>query len=416
MTWILELAARNLLRNKRRTILAVVSMFLTVFLMTFLGSFVDGMMQNFVDNITRNDSGHVRVTSRDFDERQRFMPVDANILSSAAVVSAINGIPELTNEIALVEERILFGNLLGNGNANKTAIAYAGDPVKEKELLRLDKSVTDGRYIENAGETIIGKSLAEDLKLSVNDELKVVATGADYGLHLKKFRVVGIFNSGMKNLDDSVFQVTLEDAQSLLRTFGGSQQILVMLKDYTKADYASGLITEAVAKLDNAEELIVRPWTEIGEYPALIAKMEITYDMIYYIVALLGAFIITNIMMMVVLERRREIGILKAMGLKKREVLMLFFSEGILIGFIGSFLGALCGFILSFALRNTGLDFSSSLSSVNFPINPVVYLSANPLMALKMVAIGTSLSAFVSFLPSRKAAKMNVIEAIQSVV
>ncbi|HKL86281.1 MAG TPA: FtsX-like permease family protein [Treponemataceae bacterium] len=416
MKWILELAARNLLRNKRRTSLAIVSMFLTVFLMTFLGSFVDGMMQNFVDNVTRNDSGHVRVTSRDFDERQRFMPVDANIPDSEAVVSAIQNISELAGEIALVEERILFGNLLGNGNANKTAVAYAGDPEKERELLRLDKSIAEGRYIENSGETIIGRGLAEDLNLSVNDELRVVATGADYGLHLKKFKIVGIFNTGMKNLDDVVFQVSLKDAQMLLRTFGGSQQVLVMLKDYNKAEEAAVLIRASLSKLPGAENLIVRPWTEIGEYPALILTMESTYDMIYYVVGILGAFIITNIMMMVVLERRREIGILKAMGLKKREVLMLFFSEGILIGLIGSFLGALIGFILTFSLRNTGLDFSSSLSSINYPINPIIYLSADPLMALKMVAIGTGLSALVSFLPSRKAAKMNVIEAIQSVV
>lgn len=416
MKWILDLAARNLLRNKRRTILAIVSMFLTVFLMTFLGSFVDGMMQNFVDNLTRNDSGHVRVTSRDFDERQRFMPVDANIQDSAVVVSAIRGIPELSDEIVLIQERILFGNLLANGNANKTAIAYAGDAEKEKELLRLDKSVSEGRYIENVGETIIGKGLAEDLNLSLNDELKVVTTGADYGLHLKKFQVVGIFNSGMKNLDDAVFQVSLEDAQSLLRTFGGSQQILVMLKDYNNANDAALLIQEAVSKLPGSDALIVRPWTEIGEYPALIATMESTYNIIYFVVGILGAFIIANIMMMVVLERRREIGILKAMGLKKREVLALFFSEGIMIGFVGSFLGALCGFTLSFLLRNTGLDFSASLSSIDYPINPVVYLSVNPVMALKMVGIGTVLSALVSFLPSRKAAKMNVIEAIQSVV
>ncbi|GAB1481764.1 ABC transporter permease [Treponema sp.] len=415
MKWLFDMALRNLFRNKRRTILAVSSMLLAVMLMTFLGGIMGGMLNNFVDNITRNDSGHVRITSVDFDQRQRFMPVDANIIDSKAVVAAIQGIPELEGKISLIQERILFGNLLGNGNANKTTLAYAGDPEKERLLLRLDRSITEGRYIAGSGETILGKKLADDLKLKLGDELKVVATGADYGLHLKKFMIVGLFNSGLKNLDEAVFQVPLADAQNLLRTAGGSQQILVMLKDYTEAETAAALIKTAIAGLKGEDELIVRPWTEIGEYPALVASMESIYNMMYYIVGILGAFIITNIMMMVVLERKREIGILKALGLKKREVLYLFFMEGILMGFIGSFIGATIGFGISLILKNTGMDFSAAMSSINYPINPIIYSTANPLTALQMVAIGTGLSAIVSLLPSRKAAKMNAVDAIKSV-
>ena len=360
-------------------------------------------------------SGHVRIVAKGFEERSRFMPVDELIAEPQAVIQAIEAIPELRGKLLVTSERILFGTLLSNGPNTKAVMGFAGDPEKEKTLLNLDRSIVEGRYLSGPGEAIIGAKLAEDLGFSIGDDLRVVTQGADYGLHLKKFQVVGIVKTGLNMLDAEVFQVPVADVKQFLRTDGGVQQILVLLKDYRESADAAKLIAAAIAGIPGAEDLVVRPWTEIGEYPTLITMMESIYGYIYWVVAFLGAFIITNILMMVVLERKKEIGILKSMGLRRIEVMRLFLVEGAVLGVVGSAIGAALGLVICFILSRYGLDFSSAFEGLSFPIDPVYYAKFDVLQGLQMFVIGVVVSILVSISPSRRAATMNAVDAIKSV-
>ena len=433
MKWIFDLALRNIKRNRRRTILAVTSIALSVTLTTFLSGVTGGVLDAMVKNITKNETGHVRITTAGYEDRSRFMPLDELIADPEAIRSAIASDPELKASITAVAERITFGTLLSNGTASVSALGMAGDPETERGLLNLDRSVVQGRYLSGSGEAILGKKAAEDLNLAVGDSLRVVTQGSDYSLRLKRFTIVGLFSTGLNQLDSSAFQIGISDAKDFLRTAGGVQQILVMLKDYRKADAVAsriktvlGIKVGDVAGADAASAgggvdggaggaLAVRPWTEIGDYPRLIGMMESMYGWIFVVVSFLGAFIISNILMMVVLERRREIGILKSMGLKRREILVLFVSEGALMGAMGSAIGAVVGLGICGIFSVYGFDFSASMGSINFPIDPILYTQVKPLAALTMFAIGLGVSIAVSILPSRKAATMNAVDAIKSV-
>jgi putative ABC transport system permease protein len=415
MNWILGMALRNIKRNRRRTALAVSSIALSVMLMTFLGGFVSGILDNMVRNLTRSETGHVRVITQGFEARSRFMPVDELVPDPEAVAAAIEGIPELEGRLNVVSQRLLFGTLLSNGPKTKAAMGFSGDPEKEKSLLNLDRSIVEGRYLSGPGELILGSKLADALGFGIGDTVRVVSQGSDYGLRLKRFTVTGIFSSGLHQLDSTVFQVPISDAKEFLRTDGGVQQVLVMLDDYRDADKAAALIRAALAGLPGGEELLVQPWTAIGDYPRLIRMMAGIYEYVFFVVAFLGAFIITNILMMVVLERRREIGILKAMGLKRREVLRLFLAEGAVMGGIGSGIGAALGLGLCYLFSVYGIDFSDAMGSLSFPIDPIFYARFNPLDGLKMFAIGLIVSMLMSISPSWRAGRMNAVDAIKSV-
>jgi putative ABC transport system permease protein len=415
MNWIFDMARRNIRRNKRRTVLAASSIALAVMLMTFLGGLVSGILDNMVRNLTRSDMGHVRIVSEGFESRSRFMPVDELVPDPEAVSSAIEAIPDLPGKLVVVTERIMFGTLLSNGPSTKAAIGFAGDPGKEAGLMDLDRSVVEGRYIGGAGETILGTKLAGDLGFKVGDSMLVVTQGADYGLHIKRFSIVGLFSSGLNQLDGSFFQVPIADAKAFLRTQGGSQQVLVMLDDYRQAGKAAERIRGALAGLPGGKDLLVQPWTEVGEYPGLIKMMETMYRYIFVVIAVLGAFIITNILTMVVLERRKEIGILKAMGLKRREVLGMFLAEGALMGAIGSGVGAVLGMGICWLLSIHGIDFTAAMGSLTMPIDPVFYTRVEPGNGLTMFALGFLVSIAMSITPSRRAAGMNAVDAIKSV-
>jgi ABC-type lipoprotein release transport system permease subunit len=477
MNWILDMARRNIKRNKRRTILAASSIALAVMLMTFLGGMISGILDNMVRNLTRSDMGHVRIVSPGFESRSRFMPVDELVPDPEAVMATIRAIPDLPGTLVTVTDRIMFGTLLSNGPSTKAAVGFAGDAAAEAGLMDLDRSIVEGRYLSGSGETILGKKLAADLGFDVGETMLVVSQGADYGLHLKRFTIVGLFSTGLNQLDGSFFQVPIADAKAFLRTEGGSQQVLVMLDNYRKADDAAARIREALSSVPVGSskgssvprgssagssagssvpggssagssvprgssvvgssvprgssvgssvpgvgssvpgdiELLVQPWTKVGEYPALIKMMETIYNYIFVVVAMLGAFIITNILMMVVLERKKEIGILKAMGLQRLEVLGMFLAEGALMGAIGSGIGAVLGMVICYIMSIYGFDFSDAMGSLTMPIDPIFYTRFDLMNGVIMFTLGFLVSIAMSVTPSRRAATMNAVDAIKSV-
>lgn len=433
MNWIVALALRNIQRNRRRTILAVISIALSVALTTFLNGFTSGVLQNMVKNITKNESGHIRIATDGFVKRSRFMPLDELIVDPEGIIRTIQTIPSLEREIRAIAPRIVFGTLLSNGPKTIAAYGIAGDSKTETSVLNMDRSIVQGRYLEHKGEIIIGEKAANALNLSVGDSIRIVTQGADYSLRLRRFSIVGLFSTGASQLDRSFFQISLEDALEFLRTGGGVQQILILLKDYTKADRISAALKQELAKAgfpiagmafwleqsndsgNTADHVRIQSWTEIGEYPRLIKMVEVLYFWIWVLITFLGAFIISNIMMMVVLERKREIGILKALGLNRRETLRLFLVEGALMGLIGSGIGALVGLLLCWVLSIYGIDFSSAMGSLTFPVDPVFYAVVDPIGIAAMFVLGLVVSMLVSYLPSRRAALLDPVEAIKAV-
>jgi putative ABC transport system permease protein len=412
MRYLMAMAMRNIRRNTRRSLLAVISVMLAIAFIVCMQGMIGGFLGSVVKNYTRNETGHVRITTKAFQEKYRFMPVTENVGDPQSIIKAIRNDPRVAPHVTTITERITFGVLLSNAGNNKTALAMAGDPAVEKKLLLLGKSILPGgRYISKERETIVGARIAQTLGFKVGDTMKVMAQGSDYALHMRKFVIVGIFKTGLKMLDDAVFQVPLSDARQLLRTGAATQQIIIMLDNYRRAEAVAAAIDTRLGD----KNLAVTPWSRIGDYGRIVKFSSSVYFMIYAVVALLGAFIIGNIMMMVVLERRREIGVLKSMGFRQSEVLSLFVCEGMALGLIGSVAGTLLGAAISTVLHFHGIDFTRALGSVNMPMDNVVYFTISAGGLVQAIAIGTIVSALLSLVPSWQAARMNPVEAIKSI-
>ncbi|HET7839467.1 MAG TPA: ABC transporter permease, partial [Rectinemataceae bacterium] len=213
----LGIAFRNLGRNRRRSFLAILSVFMSMMIVIFADGFISGVLDSIVRNATKNQTGHVNIATEDYRRRERFMPTNAAIGDADAVVAAIEARPELKGLVAQVAPRVRFGVVLSSGTATKAAIGIAGESERERSLLMLDRSVLPGgSYLGAPGTAIVGSRLAADLGLKVGDSLKVVAQKADYGLGFKKFRIAGLFRTGMELFDDSAFQVGIDDARELL--------------------------------------------------------------------------------------------------------------------------------------------------------------------------------------------------------
>ncbi len=411
MTYVFGMAVRNVRRNMRRSILAVISVTLAVMFIVALQGMLGGFMGSLVKNYTKNETGHIRISTTDFADKARFYPVTENLREPDSIVTALKRDPRVANQVRLITERAYFGVLLSHDGKNKTAVALAGDPQTEKNLLLLHKSILPGgRYIQGERETIIGHRIAEALDYGVGDTIKVMTQGSDYALHLRKFAIVGIFKTGLKSLDDAVFQIPLADAKRLLRMGDEAQQIMIMIEDHFRADDVAARIATT---LDDPT-LAVHSWLE-GEYGKWMLMAESVYGLFYAGLALFGSFIIGNIMMMVVLERRHEIGVLKSMGLSKSSIMALFVTEGTLLGLAGSIVGVALGALICAYYHVYPMDyFASVMETIEFPMDSTIQFGIDPLGWLQALVLGTSVAALLSLLPSWRAARMNPVESIKS--
>jgi len=409
----LDMALRNVGRNKRRSVLAAVSVFLSIALIVSLDGLMQGFLDSMVRNYTKNDSGHVNVETADFRARQRFMPATASIRDSGRVVDVIRGIPDLPGRLAIATERVRFGVVLASESGSKGAVCVAGDPAVERGLLMLDRSLLPGSsYCDRPGTAIVGADLAEGLGLGVGDDLKIVAQRADYGLGFRKLRISGLFRSGVASMDRAFFQVGLADARELLGIPAGASQVLVMLEDYNEADRAAAAISAALEAAGVAK-LSAESGTAMGDVATLVKMAGGVYFAMYAFVAALGAFIIANIMLMVTLERRHEIGVLKSMGMQRGRILGLFLSEGTLLGVAGSAAGVAAGLAVTAYMGRRGFDMTAAMSGLDFPLDNVIYPHASAWRTSAVFLLGVAVSALLSFLPARSAARTEAVDALR---
>jgi putative ABC transport system permease protein len=415
---LLPFAYRNLLRNKRRSILAAASVFLSILLMMFMAGFLQGFMDSMVKNYIKNETGHINIATQGYRERAKFMPVDEYIESSGELAKDIEGALTDIDPQAVVAQRIRFGLMLSSEAGTKEALAIAGDPELERRLLMLDtKILPGGRYLDSPGTVIIGEGLANDLGLKEGDTLKLLTQKADGGLGFKKLAISGIFKTGVNALDGFLLQLGLDDAQALLGIEDGSQQIAVMLSSQRLMKKALARIEDQVKEYRGSNPalgLSVLPWTDIGSYPSMIKLMNIMYYWVFVFVAFLGAFIIANVMTMVILERKREIGLLMAMGMPRKQVLRLFLAEGTMLGLAGSIAGTLVGTLLVYLVGIKGFDLTSAMAGFSWPMDNRIspYISG---WAIALgICIGSAVSALIAYLPSRRASKMSPVAAIKA--
>ncbi len=422
MLVLIKMAFRNIRRNSRRSLLAVISVALSLFMVIFIQGYINGLKRSVIYNSTKNESGHIQLVTKDYQANKRFMPITYNIENPSVLIAYLKEDPEIAKEIDLITQRIFFGVLLQYEGKNKAAIAFGGDVDQEKKLLMLNRSIVNGRYLEHSKsgnikerQIIIGQKVADVLKLKVGDTFKVLVTGSDYSLHIPTLKVTGIFKTGLNSLDDTTFQISLRDAKEVLHTNGGSQQILIMLKDYEKADKVARLIRQKLASDERFTNIKAISWKQAGGMAQLMDTMVQVYNFIYIVIALLGSFIITNVMMMVILERRKEIGIIKSMGFSRFQILMMFLTEGSILGLIGSISGIVAGALVSIYFVINGIDLTSMISQLNMPVDNVIRFVITVPGIISTMFIGIIVAAIVSVIPSRQAAKMNVVEAIKSV-
>ncbi|MDH4258085.1 MAG: FtsX-like permease family protein, partial [Candidatus Aminicenantes bacterium] len=254
------------------------------------------------------------------------------------------------------------------------------------------------------------------LGVGLGDELLAVTTDINYSTYALTFTVAGIFKTGFTFMDKNFFYIPIEKAQELLDCQGAAHEILLLLEDAEKATEISSEILTFLKENALEDTLTAVPWQD-NFFMTYMPFAEIVFSGILLIIMLIAALVILNTMLMAVLERTHEIGIIKSMGMRNGGVVALILVEATFIGLLGVFIGGSVGSGLSLLAQNTGLDFTRMMEKMEFEFaffSPVIYPKFTFGILLGAVVFGLVTTLVAAFYPARKASRMEPVEALRA--
>ncbi len=403
--YILKLAFRNFFRNTRRSIISGISVALAITVIIFARSYIRGIVENISGNVVKLVSGHIMITTKEYQRRERMIPLDESIVLSPDFYKSLQ-----RDEIKLASGRIKFGVLLGEEELNVPALGYAIDPEKEIHISGLDKRLEKGTYI-TSGEpsAIFGTELAKRLDVDVGDTVTIITRTAYDSPTGVNVVVKGLFFTGLGGVDRSLFYIPLDIGQQLLDLEDQATEVVLLLHD-------AGKSVSVAQDIQAQTGLSVVPY-QYNSILRYINSFYIIFSLFYIIVLLVACSAIANTMLMVVFERTREIGMLKAMGLNSLSIVSLLTIEAGIIGIIGSSAGAVLGGVLSYWLKYQGFDISmvSATSSQTMPFGPIIYFSPTPLVILGGFVFGLLATIIVALLPISRVVKLEPAKALKTI-
>ncbi len=400
---ILKLAYRNFFRNSRRSIISGLSVTIAILAIVFAKSYFTGAINNVRGNVVSLVSGHIRITTPQYERRERLMPLDEALELSPQFYEQV-----AHKEVVVSSPRIKFGVLLGEEEVSIPALAYAIDPEKEANITGFDKRLVQGEYIVSGEEAaILGAGLAERLNISVGDTLTIITKTAYDSPTGMNLLIKGTFKTGIGGVDRSLFYMPLDVGQQMLDLEGRATEFVMMIAHPERA-------VEVARDIEVKTGLSVVPFQH-NAILRLISVAEYAYGFLYAIILIVACSAIANTMLMVVFERTKEIGMMKAMGLNNFSIIALFTAEAGMIGVMGSFFGAIFGAVLSYWLKYHGIDVAvmSQATSTDMPFGPIIYPAPTMLIVIGSFLFGLLATVVVALLPISRVSKLQPADALR---
>ena len=429
MKYILKMAFRNIGRNRRRTMLSAAAISIAVTVIVFMQGYIGGITDSTFDSLTKIETGHIEITHPEYYDKKDMMPLEymVNGFDDAGYKQLIP-ILESVEGVKVVAPRIRFGVLLSFEGRSQSALGLGIAPKAESEITAFDRIMAEGQYFEddeNAKSIIIGKGLADKLNIKLDDRLTILARTAYDSLKGMTFRVSGIFRYGISGLDSKLFYIPIGSAARLLEMGNGISQMVLMVDKPENADKIADKIAErflnegkTAAVMEDGTKLPYKvvPWQRQEGALEIFTSASSIYKVIFIGLLLLASTVIINTTMMVIYERSREIGTIGALGMTGRQIVALFIVEAMIISSIGSFMGVVVGGGLDFFFHKTGINIQALTGgSMDLPSADIIYPRFGLSLLIGSFIFGIVVSSISAYFPSRRAAKVEPVEALRGI-
>ncbi|MDZ7261099.1 MAG: ABC transporter permease [candidate division KSB1 bacterium] len=415
MAMFIKLAWRNVRRNVRRTLLTLSAIAVTVYALTFAQSYFKGALGGMYDNLIRTETGHIRIVHKDFLRRERMTPLEFLVWDYPTIEQQLQAIPGIER----ISQRLKFHVMLDYKGNDEVCLGIGLQPEKERDIMPLTNHITTGRYLQaNEKEILLGTGLAEKLGIHVGDTLLVVTRTVYFSHDAMDFRVVGTFTTGLSSLDKHTFYLPFSKAQELLNAEGATTEIIIMLKQPHKAPDIAEQIASLLTNNSAMANYLVIPWQQQRFLRDMVPYIRTVSAILFGIIMFIAGLVIINTMLMAVMERTHEMGVMMALGLKGRSLVALFLLEAVIIALLGGILGGALGSGVSIWTEVNGIDLSAVVSNIEMPV-PIYGAKLYPdftMMALvKAILFGIITALVATAYPCYKAATLVPTEAIRRI-
>jgi putative ABC transport system permease protein len=342
---VLFLAWRNLFRNKRRTLVSLLTVAFGAASLLIYQGFNNGIMNQYRENTIRVRYGHAQIFDKGYFGHIQERPWEKWLTNWPEIRNELVKIPEIKE----VYPRLSFYSFLTKGNINLTGRGEGVLANKESEFFTAMNFV-GGRDLQSAGEVILGIGLAKGLNATVGDQLTLLSQTTQGQLNGLDVKVVGIFHTGSKEFDDASFRIDIKEAQQLLDTDRVENLTL-----RTTGVTAWPAVKQKVNSLFPKIEII--PFDELDAvyYKNAVGFLETQFAFIRFILLFVVGLGIFNTIAVGILERSSEIGALRANGETKRRLFGLLATESLWIGLLGGISGIAIALVLNQTLLRSGI-------------------------------------------------------------
>ncbi len=405
MTIFIRIAWRNVVRNPARSLITIGAVAFGLAALIFLKSFVTGADHQMVANYTDLFIGHIQIHKLGF---QKNMGLDKSINNPYSLARSLLDVPSVKAWSPRVKDFALVSSA-----ENSAGVLLMGiDPINERHLSTLHERVRAGRWLEEGDDDkiVIGRQLAENLSVGLDDKIVVMSQGADGSLSASAFTVAGLLDAGGEEVDKSLAVITLSAAQDLLVLNRKISEIAIKATSLEEVDRTVKALRDKI----DGQQFEVLSWKEISPMTYQWLQFDQVFTgLILVIVLLIVSTGILNTILMSVLERKREFGIMTALGTKPDQIVFLVAMESFILGSVGALAGGLAGYGLSRFFGARGIDLSAISDALNsFYIGSVIHPKADLASVGLYVGVILVVSVAVSMVPAHRAARLKPVDAL----
>ncbi len=403
-----KLALRNIMRNRRRSILTVLSMGGGYFLMSIMLSVSEGSYSNIIDLFTRDHTGHVQIHKDNYLDRPSLYKT---INNPDVLIEKIKQYPQVIS----VAPRIYAPSLAYAGNKTFPANVVGIDPILESATSYLKNKVKQGVYLSDkltdSGfyPAMVGRALASNLKLDVGDELVLISQGIDGSIANDIFEVVALVGTAESYERMNVY-LSLQGIRQFLSMSEKVHELVIVLQN-------QALSRSFARQLQNTlqnKKLQVMPWQQVEAsfYKSMQADKKGSYISLGIIIFIVSIGVL-NTVLMGTLERTREFGVLKAIGTQPIAIFRLIMLESLIVSIISCVLGVIIALPVNYWLIVTGIALPEPIDMGGISFVAMTGEISWFSMGIPALVVVTS-TLLVSLYPGLRAARISPLQALQA--
>ncbi len=400
----MNIAVRNVFRNRRRTALNVLMIAASFCSIVIFHGFSHSLVGSLEEVAINTQFGHYQVATQGYWDRDPDLRWEQKMLdTSRPEIQALADHPE----VDYVSGRIFFFGLLNTRRTSLSARAQAFDPAVERRLMD-NLEIVEGESFtgENPFELIVGLGLQKHISGNPGDLITLVAQTVDGAVNAIDLEFKGVFATGISEVDDSTFMLPLQAAQLLLDT--DDVETLVVLLN--RADVVSSVTADLKASLKSFPEATLRQWRELADlHQQVVSYYKVQNTLIEGILIVLVFLAIMNTVSMSVFERIGEIGTARAIGDRRSDILIQFVIEGFILGCLAVVIAVPIAALVATGL--TSLQIPIPLPGSSLPYLVEIALLPSSFVYAGLISVFTATMGTLG--PAFRASRLNIVEALR---